>query len=113
MDTLANPVLPFQINLSCGNNWFEIFYPYHWEHDLSKIFDLFKLKMSSEMQEKLNSLGFGNIQGNFRFVDQAEVLDQLKGDYRTPGFFGTETEMKDELGIAKLSRVHFHQYVFI
>lgn len=68
--------------------------------------------MSDEAQAKMNSLGFGNIDGNFKMVDTADVFDQLQGDYGNTGFSAEDTDELDELGIAKLKKVSFRQYVF-
>lgn len=99
---LANPVLPSQIEVSVGNNFFEMFFPYHFTHDLSELFGLFKSRINEEAQAKMNQFGFGDIQGTLQFVDSAYVLDQLQGSYQATGFEVQETDDYDELGVAKM-----------
>lgn len=61
----------------------------------------------------MNSFGFKNIDGMIQFANTADVFDQLEGDYGRTGFTTEETEEFDELRIAKLTKVHMRQYLFV
>lgn len=66
--------------------------------------ELFRGVLSPQSLKNMDLLGLDKLNGRIEIASQADILDQLKGDYERTGFTEIQSDIPqyDELGITQL-----------